>query len=224
MRSRSGDRSRAARRAVRAGIVLAVVGVLASGGDALARAAAEARAGAAIAERADPAVWRDVRVRLGGWPFTVGLLRGVVPEATVTGTVPFAVVADRLAEEAATPGTVSVSGADGLLLVGTELERATAELPVQVGIELTAVDGDLLLTPVRVDVAGQRVPITGDGPWAGLAGGLLDERRVDVGALLEEGALAAAGGALALTGAEVVDDGLRLTVTVAELPLDRDAG
>lgn len=214
--------------------------VLLVGADAVVREVAESRAAGRLAGLGGHSDLEDVSVGLGGWPFVAVLASGAVPRADVTGTLPFDRVEEVLGEAAGgggpTDGTrgglgaldaldgLALTGRDGLLVVSGTLARARLDVPVELRFGVRVEAGELVLSPAALAVAGREVPASADGPLAGLAGGLLDERRIDVAEAFgtvpgSTGSTDGDADHAVLRAASVTGSGLRLTLSVADVPL-----
>lgn len=148
-------------------------------------------------------------VRIGGWPF-VAVATGLLAEPTTLDLrVPYTALADRVPVPDGVQ-TPSWSDQDGLLTASTQVTFRGRQVPVDIGWTVAADQGDLVLTPSTVAVAGFSV---GTGLAAKALGdraeSLLTERRLDPGRLLPSSAERAT----RLAAVQVRPDGLALTLT-----------
>ncbi|MCG2798103.1 MAG: hypothetical protein L6367_06125 [Cellulomonas sp.] len=148
-------------------------------------------------------------VRIGGWPF-VAVATGLLAEPTTLDLrVPYTAFADRVPvpEGVETP---TWSDQDGLLTASTQVTFRGRQVPVDIGWTVSTDEGDLVLTPSTVTVAGFSV---GTGLAAKALGdraeALRTERRLDPGRLLPS----AAERVTRLVAVQVRPDGLALTLT-----------
>lgn len=145
------------------------------------------------------------RVQITGWPVLLRLATGGL-DVAVTAVEPFDALPVPGRGSAEGPGTVTWSGENGLLIaqLGTDGPRLASQV--------TADGGDVVVTPVSVQIRGLQVPIEMLGARAErLLGSAAQPHRIDAAALgLPDRA--------AFTAASVTADGVRITVTT---PLDR---
>lgn len=139
-----------------------------------------------------------VRADLRSLPVTAGLLTGSVGTASVS--LPWQVAEQRFADQSTEAPEVSMSAADGLVII----ETSVRSLPVQVAmLPDVSPAGDLVLSPVELTVAGRSVPPALASNVGG-AGEML-QRRTLAGDV-------AAGPGYRMTSVTVAEDGLEMDV------------
>ncbi|AEE44346.1 hypothetical protein [Cellulomonas fimi] len=222
-------RLRRHRRVLLGGAVAAVVVLLLVVADTVVRAQVDHRLTARAACALDGRGVRDVRVTVGGGPALVTLLTRRAERVEVAAVLPFSVLGDRAWSpgdgSGAALGDVSWSAQDGLLVATTELRRRVRTVPLAVALQVDADDGDLLVTPQTVEVAGLRLPADRAAQLLPASSGdLLVPRRVDVQQLLpdpdHDGDGSGWAGALAtarLTSVAVQDDGLAFSLVTQDV-------
>lgn len=221
--------SRGRRRLLLGGAVALVVVLLLAVADAVVRAQLGDRLTARAACALDDQGARDVRVAVGGGSGLVTLLTRRVDRVEVSAVLPFAALGDRAWSPSdgsgAALGDVSWSAQDGLLVAATELRRRVRTVPLTVALQVDADDGDLLVTPQTVEVAGLRLPADRAAQLLPVSSAdLLVPRRVDVDQLLPDpeggGDASVLAGALStarLTSVAVRDDGVAFSLVARDV-------
>lgn len=221
------------RRTVVLGAVVAGLLVVLAGADLATRWWAEGRAADRLGTELADRGLQDVGVHLDGVLVLPQLLGGDLDGVVVSAVVPFdALDGSALASgsSGADPGEddgddtgraggagaagsldgLRWSGEDDLLVARGELTRRSLTLPVAVASELSADDGDLVLTPRTVTVSGVTLPVDrAAGLLPARLTALLEPRRVNVGALVPERFDGAE-----LRSASVTDKGVAVSVAV----------
>jgi hypothetical protein len=173
-------------------VVVVALGGVAIGADAAFGSAAQQRADCRVVDGA------TVRADLRRLPVTSGLLTGSVGTAGVS--VPWQVVEQRFADQSTEAPQVSMSAAVGLVII----ESSVGSQPVRVGMQPdVSPAGELVLSPVELDVAGRSLPVALARNVGG-AGDMLQPRTLsgDV----------AAGPGYRMTSVTAAEDGLEMDV------------
>ncbi|WP_028051187.1 DUF2993 domain-containing protein [Cellulomonas sp. URHD0024] len=226
-----------------AGVVVGIVVVLVGGAfvaDRVVASTVEKRAGDAIEQNFDDVVGTP-NVDIGGFPFLTQVLRGSVDEvsgqvdgvtiegiaatdvrvdatdvttsepytagtATITATLPTASIDKIVADQTTLDITTTVDG-DALKATGTLLG-----VTLSAGLVPRVQDGKLLVDVKTLSIGGASVSVNS---LPKSIGGKLDDIEIPVETGLPEG--------LALSGVEVVDDGLRITATGTDVVVPAEA-